>query len=409
MGEVTAPVMPYQPKILVAADDRAIRMMLETGLTLNGFRVTGVRTGREAQIAASSGGYDAVLSDICMPDGGGLDLVDALRASDPNLPIVLMTAKASLQAAVDAVARGASDFIGKPFQIGAVVALLRRYVDARREIAEPETNDENTADFSGSGLVGRSAAMAKVYKLVAQAARSNATVLVTGESGTGKELVARAIHDFSERKSRPFLSVNCSGMTETLLESELFGHTRGAFTGAERDHSGLFEAAEGGTLFLDELASTSPAFQASLLRVLQSGEVRRVGSTQSRRVNVRVIGASNAPLRRLVADGAFRADLYYRLSVLGKEQEAWWPFQKFHGRSPFSSIRRRSSIHRQASLPARPAESLPNVPVRRDSDNDRPKRLHHSQGPAEALPRPIAPESPLRRRFPRKPLAVAPD
>lgn len=316
MGEVTAPEMPYQPKILVADDDRAIRMMLETGLMLNGFRVTSVRTGREAQDAASSGQYDAVLSDIYMPDGGGLELVDALRASDSKLPIVLMTAKASLQVAVDAVARGASDFIGKPFRIGAVVALLRRYVAARREIAEPETNDENAADFSGSGLVGRSAAMAKVYKLVAQAARSSATVLVTGESGTGKELVARAIHDFSERKSRPFLSVNCSGMTETLLESELFGHMRGSFTGAERDRSGLFEAAEGGTLFLDELASTSPAFQASLLRVLQSGEVRRVGSTQARQVNVRVIGASNAPLRKLVADGAFRADLYYRLSVL---------------------------------------------------------------------------------------------
>lgn len=317
MGEVAGPVMPYQPKILVADDDRAIRMMLETGLTLNGFRVSSVRTGQEAQLVASSGQYDAVLSDIYMPDGGGLELVDALRASDPKLPIVLMTAKASLQAAVDAVARGASDFIGKPFQIGSVVALLHCYVDAQREIAE--RTDESAGDFSTSGLVGCSAAMAKVYKLIAQAARSSATVLVTGESGTGKELVARAIHDFSERKGRPFLSVNCSGMTETLLESELFGHMRGAFTGAERDRSGLFEAAEGGTLFLDELASTSPAFQASLLRVLQSGEVRRVGSTQARRVNVRVIGASNAPLRKLVSEGAFRADLYYRLSVLSIE------------------------------------------------------------------------------------------
>lgn len=311
--------MPYQPKILVADDERPIRMLLETGLTLNGFRVTCVRTGREALDAARSGQYDAVLSDIYMPDGGGLELVDALRASDPNLPIVLMTAKASLQVAVDAVARGASDFIGKPFQIGAMVTLLRRFVAARREMEEPEATDAAEADFSHSGLVGRSKEMAKVYKLVAQAARTNATVLVTGESGTGKELVARAIHDFSECKSHPFLSVNCSGMTDTLLESELFGHTRGAFTGAERDRPGLFEAAEGGTLFLDELASTSPAFQASLLRVLQSGEVRKVGSTQTRRVNVRVIGASNAPLRKLVAEGAFRADLYYRLSVLSIE------------------------------------------------------------------------------------------
>ena len=307
--------MSNQPHILIADDERSIRLMLETGLTLNGFRVTSARTGREALEAASSGQFDAVLSDIYMPDGGGLELVDSLRAVDPNLPIVLMTAQGSLQVAVEAVARGASDFIGKPFEISAVVALLRRYLDARRE-AEAAAGPANAdRKLSQAGLVGRSAPMVMVYKLIAQAARTDATVLIMGESGTGKELVARAIHDFSRASSRPFLRVNCSGLTDTLLEAELFGHTRGAFTGADRERAGLFEAADGGTLFLDELASTSPAFQASLLRVLQSGEVRRVGSTQSRRVNVRVIGASNAPLRDLVAAGSFRADLYYRLSV----------------------------------------------------------------------------------------------
>jgi DNA-binding NtrC family response regulator len=311
--------MPYQPKILVADDERSIRLMLETGLALNGFRVTSARTGREALDAASSGTYDAILSDVYMPDGGGLDLVESLRAADPKIPIVLMTARASVQVAVEAVGRGASDFIGKPFDIAAVVALLRHHLDARREADAAGPADEPETDFSRSGLVGRSAAMVKVYKLVAQAARSDATVLVTGESGTGKELVARAVHDFSARKDRPFLSVNCSGLTDTLLESELFGYMRGAFTGAERDHTGLFEAAEGGTLFLDELASTSPAFQASLLRVLQSGEVRRVGSPQARRVNVRVIGSSNAALQKLVAAGSLRADLYYRLSVFSIE------------------------------------------------------------------------------------------
>jgi DNA-binding NtrC family response regulator len=220
--------------------------------------------------------------------------------------------------AVEAVTRGASDFIGKPFDISAVVDLLRRLMEARREAdAVPAEGPE--IELAQAGLVGRSAPMIVVYKLVAQAARSDAAVLILGESGTGKELVARAIHDFSPRKARPFLSVNCSGLTDTLLEAELFGHTRGAFTGASGERAGLFEAADGGTLFLDELASTSPAFQASLLRVLQSGEVRRVGSTQSRRMNVRVIGASNAPLRDLVAAGSFRADLYYRLSVLSIE------------------------------------------------------------------------------------------
>src|SRR5256885_13469981 len=311
--------MSLQPHILIADDEKSIRLMLETGLTLNGFRVTSVRTGREALEAASSGEFDAVLSDIYMPDGSGLELVDSLRATDPNLPIVLMTAQGSLEVAVQAVQRGASDFIGKPFDISAVVELLRRYLDARREAAESGTPVESETQLTRAGLVGRSAPMIMVYKLIAQAARTEATVLIMGESGTGKELVARAIHDFSARRSRPFLSVNCSGLTDTLLEAELFGHTRGAFTGAATERAGLFEAADGGTLFLDELASTSPAFQASLLRVLQSGEVRRVGSTQSRRMNVRVIGASNAPLRDLVASGSFRSDLFYRLSVLSIE------------------------------------------------------------------------------------------
>ncbi len=311
--------MSQQPHILIADDERSIRLMLETGLTLNGFRVTSARTGREALEAVSGGQFDAVLSDVYMPDGNGIDLVTSLRAVDTDIPILLMSAQGSLKMAVEAVARGASDYIAKPFEISAVVTLLRRFLDARREAqtaASPETEDEQLAQ---AGLVGRSGPMVMVYKLIAQASRTDATVLIMGESGTGKELVARAIHDFSARASRPFLSVNCSGLTETLLESELFGYTRGAFTGATGERAGLFEAADGGTIFLDELASTSPAFQASLLRVLQSGEVRRVGSTQSRRVNVRVTGASNAPLRDLVAAGNFRSDLYYRLSVLSIE------------------------------------------------------------------------------------------
>src|SRR6266481_5740752 len=207
--------MSTQPHILVADDEKSIRLMLETGLTLNGFRVTSVRTGREALEAASSGQFDAVLSDIYMPDGGGLELVDSLRATDPNLPIVLMTAQGSLEVAVQAVQRGASDFIGKPFDVSAVVELLRRYLDARREAdATPAVDEPET--LAHAGLVGRSGPMIMVYKLIAQAARTEATVLIMGESGTGKELVARAIHDFSSRRSRPFLSVNCSGLTDTL-------------------------------------------------------------------------------------------------------------------------------------------------------------------------------------------------
>jgi DNA-binding NtrC family response regulator len=305
--------------ILVADDERSIRLMLEAGLKLNGFRVTAVPTGSKALEVARNGGIDAVLSDIYMPDGGGLDLVKDLRQADPAIPIILMTAQGSVEVAVSAMAEGATDFIGKPFDVAAVVELLRRHLGARREAESVQAASTIDNVISRSGLAGRSAPMAMVYKLIAQAARCDATVLLLGESGTGKELVARAIHDFSARLGRPFLSVNCSGLTDTLLESELFGYMRGAFTGAAADRGGLFEAADGGTLFLDELASTSAAFQASLLRVLQIGEVRRIGSTQARQVNVRVIGASNAPLRALVEAGSFRADLYYRLSVLSIE------------------------------------------------------------------------------------------
>ena len=305
------------PHILVADDERSIRLTLETGLTLNGFRVTCARTGREAVEAAKASHFDAVISDVLMPDGDGLDVVRDLRTVSPGVPIILITAQGSVELAVRAVSEGASDFIAKPFEIAALAALVRRHLSARSEADRMARSDSEVLDeFSRSGLVGRSNVMVSVYKLIAHAARMDATVLVLGESGTGKELVARAIHDFSPRAGKPFLAINCAGLTDTLLEAELFGHMKGSFTGATSDRAGLFEAADGGTLLLDEIATTSPAFQASLLRALQLGEVRRVGSTEVRRVNVRVIAASNAPLNELVAAGSFRADLFYRLSVL---------------------------------------------------------------------------------------------
>jgi DNA-binding NtrC family response regulator len=306
------------PHILVADDERSIRLTLETGLTLNGFRVTCARTGREAVEAARASRFDAVISDILMPDGDGLEVLHELRTVSPGVPIILITAQGSVELAVRAVSEGASDFIAKPFEIASLAALVRRHLSARSEAERMGTakSEVSLDEFSRSGLVGRSSVMVSVYKLIAHAARMDATVLVLGESGTGKELVARAIHDFSPRAGKPFLAINCAGLTDTLLEAELFGHTKGSFTGATSDRAGLFEAADGGTLLLDEMASTSPAFQASLLRVLQLGEVRRVGSTEVRRVNVRVIAASNAPLNELVAAGTFRPDLFYRLSVL---------------------------------------------------------------------------------------------
>lgn len=311
--------MPHNmPHILVVDDERSIRMMLEAGLTLNGFSVSSARTGTEAAEALRTMQFDGVVCDMYMPDGDGLGVVRDLRAHNATMPIILITAQGSVELAVQAVDEGATDFIAKPFEVAAVAALLRRHIHARHEADSLSDADFSPAfqDLSRSGLVGRSPAMVVVYRLIAQAARTEAPVLILGESGTGKELVARAIHDFSSRQHRPFLAVNCSGLTDTLLESELFGHARGAFTGAVGERAGLFEAADGGTLFLDELGSTTPAFQASLLRVLQSGDVRRLGSTQSKRVNVRVLGASNASLKALAGTGSFRTDLFYRLSVL---------------------------------------------------------------------------------------------
>ncbi len=311
--------MSKTPHILVVDDERSIRMMLEAGLSLNGFHVSTACTGNEALEATLTTAFDAVVSDIRMPDGSGLDIVRELRRFNPNVPIILITAQGSVELAVQAVEEGATDFIAKPFEVAAIAALLRRHLQARQEANSdpgfPAEMELFPDDLSRSGLVGRSPAMVTVYKLIAQASRTDAPVLIMGETGTGKELVARAIHDFGARRSSPFLAVNCSGLTDTLLEAELFGHTRGAFTGAVGDRAGLFEAADGGTLFLDELGSTTPAFQASLLRVLQSGEVRRLGSTQAKRVQVRILGASNASLRELVRNGGFRGDLFYRLSV----------------------------------------------------------------------------------------------
>ena len=309
--------MTERPHILIVDDEPAIRLTLETGLSFKGFRISSAASGREAVSALKNGKFDAVICDVVMPDGDGLSVIRGLREFDKDLPIILMTAQGSVETAFESIGEGASDFIAKPFEIAALAALVRRHLDARREKDSQLTTIENLPeDFSKSGLIGRSPAMVAVYKLIAFAARTTATVLITGESGTGKELAARAIHDLSERADRKFVAVNCSGLTDTLLEAELFGYEKGAFTGAEKTRAGLFEAAHEGTIFLDELASTSANFQASLLRVVQSGEIRRVGATEKRLLDVRVIGASNENLQEFVEAGKFRADLYYRLSVL---------------------------------------------------------------------------------------------
>jgi len=300
--------------VLVVDDERGARMALEVPLRLSGYDVLAATGGREAIALGQGKKFDVVLTDIYMPDLNGLEVVREFRRMSPDTKIIAVTAQGSLEIALQAIEEGAFDFIAKPFNVDEVLALVGRA--ARHSTTTQAAIPGQEHDFSASGLIGHSPQMARAYKLTAHAARSNATVLIEGESGVGKELIARAIHRHSSRANRPFIAVNCSAMTETLLESELFGYTKGSFTGAAADRPGLFESADGGSVFLDELSATSQSFQASLLRVLQEKEVRRIGAAVARKVDTRVIGATNVNLEELVKDGAFRSDLFYRLSVL---------------------------------------------------------------------------------------------
>jgi two-component system response regulator AtoC len=298
-------------RVLIADDERGARLALEVPLRLSGYEVAAVASGREAVEIGNQERFDVLLTDIFMPDVGGLDVIREFRRFSPETKVIAMTAQGSLEIAMEAISEGAVDFIAKPFDIEQVMAVVERA--AERFQADDEAEE---SALSGSGLIGHSPQMVRVYKLTAYAARTDTTVLIEGESGTGKELVARSIHRYSRRANAPFTAINCSALTETLLESELFGYARGSFTGASSDRQGLFESTNGGTILLDELGTTERSFQASLLRVLQEQEVRRIGEHEARRVNVRIIGATNANLEQLAAQGEFRSDLFYRLSVL---------------------------------------------------------------------------------------------
>ncbi len=297
--------------ILVIDDERSMLEFLELLLRKEGYQVTLLEDGRKVH---NWGDYDLVISDLRMPEVDGLDLLKALRGVDPDVPFIFITAFASAPTAIEALKLGAFDYITKPFQVNDFKNKVREALQARRwkkRSAPPQREDQQALQ-----LVGISPPTLEIYKLVGTISTTDSTVLITGESGTGKELVALAIHSASPRANTQFVSVNCGALPETLLESELFGYTRGAFTGALKDKKGLFEEADGGTLFLDEIADMSPPMQVKVRRALQNRQIRRVGGTDEILVDTRVIAATNRDVEKEVETGGFREDLYYRLAVI---------------------------------------------------------------------------------------------
>ena len=305
------------PRILIIDNEPHMRRIVSANLPGAGYDTTEAGGAQEGKRRILAEDFEVVFVDQRMPDGEGIDVVACARQADPTLSVVMLTAVATVELAVEAMRRGAFDFLTKPFAPEQLLstargaaertALLRENHRLRREVEELEGSTE---------IFGSSPAIRAVRETIGRVAPTNATVLILGETGTGKELVARAIHKHSARANKPFVPVNCAAFTESLLESELFGHERGAFTGAERSRSGLFEAANEGTLFLDEAGEMSLPAQAKLLRVLTDGQIMRVGSTQPRQVSVRVLVATHRDLAAMVADGRFRQDLYYRLAVV---------------------------------------------------------------------------------------------
>jgi two-component system, NtrC family, response regulator AtoC len=304
-------------RVLVAEDDAVSRDLLREILRGEGFEVEAVDDGAVAIERAAPGAYDLVVSDVRMDRADGFAVLRAFGERAPETPVILITAFGDVTGAMEAIAKGAYDYVSKPFNVEELRLTVARALERKRLAAEKRAAGGAPSEAARlAEIEGKSPRMLEVYKLVARVAPTGATVLVVGESGTGKELVARAIHSRSTRAGEAFVPVNCTALSESLLESELFGHTRGAFTGAVAAKRGLFELADGGTLFLDEIGDMGPKMQAQLLRTLQDGEVRPVGGTESVRVDVRLVCATNRDLEAEVKAGRFREDLYFRINVV---------------------------------------------------------------------------------------------
>jgi DNA-binding NtrC family response regulator len=354
------------PRILVVDDDPETCRFMNELLREPEREIELAESPEQALVQLAQGRFDLVLSDINLnAEQNGLDLLRAFKAKDPEVEVVLISAFGTLETALEAVKAGAFDYVSKPVDIGQVRDVVERALARRARAGEPRPAAFPAGRAAPDGLVGRSGGMLAVYKQIALACGSDAPVLVTGETGTGKELVARAIHRNGPRAGRPFVPVNCGALPEGLLESELFGHVRGSFTGAVADKRGLFDEARGGTLFLDEIGEMSPALQVRLLRALESGEVRPVGSTRASSVDVRVIAATHRDLERATREGRFREDLFYRLHVFVikvpalRERREDVPLLAAHFLAGFAARGRGASALTPAALAALAAHDWP--------------------------------------------------
>jgi DNA-binding NtrC family response regulator len=310
--------MENSKSILIVDDEPNIRRVLEAVFTKDKYRVITAENGKKAlDVIASEPELDVLLCDLIMPDLNGIEVLKSAKESNPGLSVVMITAHGTIRTAVDAMRLGAFDYVTKPFDMDEIRLIVKNALEHSQLIAEnAHLKQELKSRFKFDEIVGTSGKMQEVYKIIERVANSNATVLIRGESGTGKELVAKAIHYNSTRSEKPFIAVSCAALPETLLESELFGYEKGAFTGAGGQKLGRFELANHGTLFMDEIGELPPGMQVKILRALQERQFERIGGTKTVNVDVRLVAATNRDLEEAVAGGTFRADLYYRLQVI---------------------------------------------------------------------------------------------